>query len=271
MPGDGDRVVKSDIDSGVFTSDDFYCFDPLADVALAAVSAHEEGAAERLRHAYEEAARKPVDAELSTGPRGFLPAAAGAIGAHTDRRPDCLLQRYYGETLLGDAQDAINGPMCGIDVDGVLETMSLGLSATSPMGAMSLRTLGRHGFRPVLATGRSLGEVRERCLAYGLAGGVAEYGAVVYDRAWDESEVMVDGVAQAALDSLRDALRQTPDVCIDPGYLHVVRAFRIDRDGRRRGLSRSAAEEALAKASCTDSVRTFQGFYQTGLRSGFDT
>ena len=264
---DGDRVVKSDFDAGVFTSDDFYCFDPLADVALAAASAHEEGAAERLRHAYEESARKPVDAE-----RWLLYQLAHVVSSqrllapserHTDRRPDSLLQRYYRETLLDDAQNAINGPLCGIDVDGVLESMSLGFSATSPMGAMSLRTLVRHGFRLVLATGRSLSEVRERCMAYGLAGGVAEYGAVVYDRTRGESEVLLDDTARAALFSLRDALRKTPAVFIDPAYVHVVRAFRIDREGRRRGLSQSAAEEALTKVGYTDSVRAIQGFFQT--------
>ena len=51
-----------------------------------------------------------------------------------------------------------------------------------PMSTM-LESLGipiMHGYQPVLATGRSLDEVRDRCTAYGLAGGVAEYGAFVY-------------------------------------------------------------------------------------------
>jgi hypothetical protein len=55
-----------------------------------------------------------------------------------------------------------------------------GLPATSPTGALALRALNLHGYRPVLATSRSLDEVRDRCTAYGLAGGVTEYGTFVY-------------------------------------------------------------------------------------------
>ena len=263
----GDRIVKSDFDAGVFTSDDFYCFDPLADVALAAVSVRDGETAEQLRRAYQEAAGREADAE-----RWLLYQLAHVVSSQprmpplerlTDRRPDRVLQQYYGERLLDDRTDASGGPLCGIDLDGVLETMPLGFPATSPLGAMSLRALRRHGFRAVPASGRSLSEVSERCLAYGLVGGVAEYGGVVYDRARDESEVLVDGAAQAALDSLREVLQQTPDVFIDSDYLHVVRAFLVDRRGRRRGLSPIQAGAALAKSGSTNAVRVIQGFFQT--------
>ncbi len=83
-----------------------------------------------------------------------------------DPRPARLFQRYYREVLIGDAP-ASSGPLCAIDVDGVLETMQMGFPATSPAGALALRALLRHGFRPVLATGRSLDELRGRSTAYG--------------------------------------------------------------------------------------------------------
>lgn len=133
---------------------------------------------------------------------------------------------------------------------------------------MSLRALRRHGFRAVLATGRSLGEVSDRCLAYGRVGGVAEYGGVVYDATRDESEVLLDDAAHSAFDSLRDTLRQTPGVFIDPDYLHMVRAFLVDRRSRRCRLPQVRAE-ALARSGCADNVRIPQGFLPDGLSRGW--
>lgn len=261
------RIVKTDFDAGVFTSDDFYCFDPIADVALAAVSADEADTGTRLRRAYEKATGKPVDAERwllyqlahIVASQSHLPP----LGRHTDRRPDRRLQRYYAEVLLAEAGQATTGPLCGIDVDGVLETMSMGFPATSPKGAMSLRALRRHGFRPVLLTGRSLSEVRDRCLAYGIAGGVAEYGAVIFDCATGESEVLIDSAARGALRDLRETLAAMPGVLIDPAYEQVVRAFRVDVRDRRRGLSQAAIDEALVRSGIGHAARVVPGFFQT--------
>ena len=80
------------------------------------------------------------------------------------------------------------GALCAIDIDGVLETSPLGFSSLTPTGAVTLRAVTLHGYRPILATGRSLDEVRERCAAYHLAGGVAEYGAVVYNHGTERFE-----------------------------------------------------------------------------------
>jgi hypothetical protein len=262
----GDSILKSDVDAGVFTSDDFYCFDPLADMALAAVSAHEGGTGEQLRRAYEEAAGRAVDAE-----RWLLYQLAHVVSSqphlptlerHTDRRPDSLLQRYYGETLLDPARDSSDGPLCGIDLDGVLETMLLGFPATSPLGAMSLRALRRHGFRPIPATGRSLSEVRERCQVYGLAGGSPSTVA---------RSTTGRGMSQKSRSTVQPRQHSTacvtrcarPQTCSLTPASHVVRAFRVDRRGRRRGLSQISAEEALATSGSTDAVRVIQGFFQT--------
>lgn len=139
----------------------------------------------------------------------------------------------------------------------------MGFPATSPKGAMSLRALRRHGFRPVLLTGRSLSEVRDRCLAYGIAGGVAEYGAAIFDCTTGESEILIDSAAQGALSHLRETLARMPGVLIDPAYEHVVRAFRVDARDRRRGLSRAAIEEALLRSGIGPAARVVPGFFQT--------
>lgn len=60
----------------------------------------------------------------------------------------------------------------------------LRFSMVTPAALLAVRALASHGFRPVPVTGRpgrSVGEVRERCAILGFVGGVAEYGAVVYE------------------------------------------------------------------------------------------
>src|SRR5262249_53555761 len=58
----GDGVVKCDFDVGVFSSDDLFCFDPVSDVALAAVSG-DTVTGDLLRHEYEAATGRQVGAE----------------------------------------------------------------------------------------------------------------------------------------------------------------------------------------------------------------
>src|SRR5436853_4259487 len=92
------------------------------------------------------------------------------------------VQRYFRSRYFHDLPVPTDGPLCAIDIDGVLESDRMAFPATTPAGAHALRALIVHGHRPVLVSGRSLDEVRERCRAYSLPGGVAEYGATVYAR-----------------------------------------------------------------------------------------
>lgn len=89
--------------------------------------------------------------------------------------------------------------LCAFDLDGVLETRWHDFPAITPAGALALRALSRHGFRPVLATGRSLREVQSRCAAYRLAGGVAEYGAVIYDHIRGQTLSQVTATEEAPI------------------------------------------------------------------------
>jgi len=43
------------------------------------------------------------------------------------------------------------GPLVAVDLDGVLECDPLGYPATSPSGALAVRALIAHGYRPVAA------------------------------------------------------------------------------------------------------------------------
>jgi hydroxymethylpyrimidine pyrophosphatase-like HAD family hydrolase len=262
---DDDAILKTEADTGVFGNADFVCFDPVADVALAAVSAEDTASAEALRLAYE-AMAGPIGAErwLLHQLLQVLVSIEGRPPAERslDPRPARLFQRYYREVLIGDAPTS-PGPLCAIDIDGVLETMQMGFPATSPAGALALRALLRHGYRPVLATGRSLDELRDRCAAYGLVGGTAEYGSVVYDHRRGRTRWLLDPQAERALESLRGVLRTSPEVQLDPHYRGAIRAFRVDERGRRRALPAEIVAKALAVSGTEAVIRPVLGFFQT--------
>jgi hypothetical protein len=98
----------------------------------------------------------------------------------------------------------------------------LGYPATSPSGALALRALIAHGYRPVLATGRSLPEVRDRCTVFGLAGGVAEYGSALV--CGGEAAGLLPPDGRAVLEAVREELSGLPGVVLDSRYRHLVRA-----------------------------------------------
>ncbi len=172
-------------------------------------------------------------------------------------------QRYIGDLVFADITPAASGPLCAIDIDGVLETGSLSFPAITPAGALALRALARHGYRPILATGRSESEVLDRCAAYRLAGGVAEYGAVIYNHLSGRCRTLLTTDERSTLERLRAALCAHEGVYLDQSYRHAIRAYRINRHGWRACLSDEVVQSALAQAACAGAVRPIQGKGQT--------
>jgi hydroxymethylpyrimidine pyrophosphatase-like HAD family hydrolase len=155
-----------------------------------------------------------------------------------------LHNRLLTATYLSDVTPVTMGPICAIDIDGVLETMSFGYPATSPAGARSLRALALHGYRAVLASGRSLAEVRERCVDLRLSAGVAEYGAALYQMEAPLSTSLLN----AGQEERRAALIGWPGwgtTELDPTYTHIVRACGVGPDGGRRRID----DQLLHRAS----------------------
>lgn len=173
-----------------------------------------------------------------------------------------IQERYFGERFLGDVTPASAGPLCAVDLDGVLETSWHSSVATTPAGALALRALAQHGYRPIIATGRSLDEVRERCQAYRLAGGTGEYGAVIYNHQTGETRVLLSQEEQADLDALRSALRRVKGVYVSSAYCYAVRAYQM-KGRRRRGLTAEMVEEALRQVPGRERLRTIPGYAQT--------
>ncbi|HEU5001903.1 MAG TPA: hypothetical protein VFW71_03875 [Actinomycetota bacterium] len=197
--------------------------------------------------------------------RGSLPSSEARRGLAR------AVQGYMAATLLsgvppaGVPRAAPDGPACAIDIDGVLEADLIGFPFLTPAGALSLRALRAHGYTVFLATGRSPDHVRDRCRAYGLAGGVAEYGSVVFDGA--RERILVPPDAQAALARVRAFLDVQPGVVVDTRYVHVVRAYLPRPDGPRRQLGAGLVAAALARAGDVP-LRICAGATQTDFLAG---
>ncbi len=183
---DGDRgtTVKCDWHQGATWNLGLGSCDPVFDLAGAAATSDDPAFLAALRAAWAAIDGRPVGDE-----RWLLYQLAHLWGLPDTRREDrqelrraCsrALQEYFRGIYFADLESRPDGPVCGIDIDGVLESEVLGFPALTPASASGLRALIAHGYRPVLVTGRSIGEVVERCHAYGLAGGVAEYGSATY-------------------------------------------------------------------------------------------
>jgi hydroxymethylpyrimidine pyrophosphatase-like HAD family hydrolase len=172
-------------------------------------------------------------------------------------------QDYFHGRFFSDVEAPRSGPLCAIDVDWVLETRWRSFPSTSPSGALALRALARHGYRAVLATGRSLDEVRDRCRAYRLAGGVAEYGGVVYTCVDDRVASLLDADEIAVLDELRRALAELPGIHVSPFHTSSIRAHRIGADACLIGLDAEAIDAALAASGTAGRIRIVTAASQT--------
>jgi hydroxymethylpyrimidine pyrophosphatase-like HAD family hydrolase len=212
-------LKKITADVRAFSNLDCSCYDPSFDLAGVDPGGRDGAFVAALRAAH------PVD------PERFLLYQLVHLqdpvsGQTKNRRASSrAVARYLAERLptLGPPAD---GPLCAIDIDGVLEAGAFGFSAITPTAVNALRALSAHGYRPVLVTGRSLDEVRERCEIFGLAGGVAEYGAVAYTHRDQHVRSLLSPDDQELLDRLRDLLRSTPDVTVDDDFRFSVRAHR---------------------------------------------
>jgi hypothetical protein len=224
-PAAAGGLRKTDFYQRSFGHLDLTCYDPVCDLAGAAADPPSDEFQALLRAAYHRASGQPVDSErwlLYRLAQLWRLRYAGDLDRYqVARRSAAAIHDYLaGEYLSGLPPAA--GPLCAIDLDGVLECDRLGYPATSPTGVLALRALIAHGYRPVLATGRSVPEVRDRCIAFGLAGGVAEYGcAIVHD---GQVIDLRPPEARELLSQIRTELAGCPGVRVDPRYAYTVRA-----------------------------------------------
>jgi hydroxymethylpyrimidine pyrophosphatase-like HAD family hydrolase len=265
--GPGGALLKTDFDERAFSSLDLHCFDAAFDVA--GVDAR-SGLAPAVRTAHQRLTGRAIDAERWLLYRLVQIAERERDAVHrsleAERMMASELQGYLAETVFADVEVATGGPTCVLDLDWTLETRKLGFPAMTPAAAFAVRALAKHGFSVVLCSGRSLPEVRQRCAAYRTAGGVAEYGAALYDPRTGEERSLLGAAERDALARLRAVLRDMPGTGVDGLYDHSVRAFTVGREGRRRCLAAEVADRAIEAAGVAGVVRCVPGRHQTDFR-----
>jgi hydroxymethylpyrimidine pyrophosphatase-like HAD family hydrolase len=134
-----------------------------------------------------------------------------------------------------------------LDLDGVFDGNVFGFPTTTLSGLRALALLKSAGWTVLPCTGRSGDHVVEYCRAYGLAGGVAEHGALWIDAVEHQRHALVDACAQEQLDRCRASVaREWKDVLIDDAYRHSVCLYRFQNRDMQR-LSDAEVEAFLAR------------------------
>lgn len=259
-------LQKVDFDEHAFNSLDVYCYDHLFDVAGLGPGSSDPGLADAVKRAYEQRTGKKIDPE-----RWLLYRLVHVSERYRDA-PERVeaerefareMQEYYRSTVLAGVTAAPQGPLCVFDLDWTLEMRDLGFPAATPAGVFALRALAGHGYRVAIASGRSVAEVVERCRAYGLAGGVAEYGAASFDSGSGRVREHLSPEDRECLELVRGEVIKADSVQLDPEYRLAARAYRFDASGRRRGLGAEAIASVLESSGLSGRVRAIKGAYQT--------
>ncbi len=128
--------------------------------------------------------------------------------------------------FIGGRKPAWSDSLFFMDLDGVFDQEILGFAHATLSGLQSLALLRSHGFSVVLNTGRGVHHVRQYCEAYGLSGGVAEFGSVFFDSVRQKEVPLIDSITAGQLARFREALSNLPGVFTDPGYEYSIRAYR---------------------------------------------
>jgi hydroxymethylpyrimidine pyrophosphatase-like HAD family hydrolase len=265
----GGRTQKVRFADGPFSHVDLATYDAVFDLAGAAADSGSASFARALRHDYATVTGTEVDPERWLLYRLTHLWHATQLGRTTpavsDRRRARVVQEYFAERFLDDLPTPTSGNFAAVDLDGVLETSPLGFPATTVAGALALRALRAHNVRLLLVTGRSLPEVIERCHTYGATGGVAEYGAALYDHERSSVTELVAPAETLATERLRAHVTAHVDVEVDGDYRHIVRVFRRG-PAARYGLDGEGARilaEAGAGAGSTQTLDAVLGELQT--------
>ncbi len=136
-------------------------------------------------------------------------------------------------------------PLVVADIDGVLDRMVFGFPSTTAAGIKAISLLHGHGFAIAINTARTLHEVKQYCRAYGFAGGVAEYGSVLWDAVSEQERVLVSTESLRQLEQAQDAFQRIPGIFLNGDYQYSLRAFTY-QDGRTKPLPPLLVQDLLA-------------------------
>jgi hydroxymethylpyrimidine pyrophosphatase-like HAD family hydrolase len=150
-------------------------------------------------------------------------------------------------------------PLVVTDIDGVLDRMVFGFPCATAAGIKAISLLHSHNFGMAVNTARSLQEVKQYCSSYSFAGGVAEYGAVLWDAVNRREVVLVSSHSLAQMDRVKKALQEIPGVFLNDDYQYSLRAVTY-QNGRTSPLPPVLVQDVLGRLKA-DRLRV----HHTGL------
>jgi hydroxymethylpyrimidine pyrophosphatase-like HAD family hydrolase/hypoxanthine phosphoribosyltransferase len=246
---DGGSLLKVSFAERAFSNLDLACYDAVYDLAGLALATPTLELADVARAEFEAQTGISVDPERCLLYRLVHLWDLRRLEQVTAYLAEVAMSRVWQEwaraRLLPGATDHRRGPWCAIDIDGVLESGRPGASVLTPSAASGLAALIAHGHRVLLATGRSIAELEDRCARYDLGGGVAEYGGIVHDPGSGTSRELIDDDDRAALATCRTYLSKFEGVHLAEGFRTAVRAFQLDAGGSRIRIDAETAAGAL--------------------------
>ena len=137
--------------------------------------------------------------------------------------------RHLAGYCAGEPVACWKTPLFVMDIDDVLDKNIFGFPSTTQNGVLAISLLRAHDIPGVVNTARSLDEVKDYCRHYGLVGGIAEYGSVIWDAVEQKTDMLVSAKALAELAVLREELSHLPGTFINPFYTYSIRAYHYDR------------------------------------------
>jgi hydroxymethylpyrimidine pyrophosphatase-like HAD family hydrolase len=154
-------------------------------------------------------------------------------------------------------------PLVVLDIDGVLDKQIFGYPSTTASGIAALSLLHSHDQPVVFNTARHANQMKEYCLAYGCAGGVAEYGSYAWDATTNKEQVLVSDESRKELERLREHLRRTPGVFLNDDYRYSIQAY-IYEKGVTVPVPSSLVRNLMAELK-TERLRFHQTYTDTAV------
>jgi hydroxymethylpyrimidine pyrophosphatase-like HAD family hydrolase len=137
-------------------------------------------------------------------------------------------------------------PLVVTDIDGVLDRMVFGFPCATAAGIKAISLLHSHSFALAVNTARSLPEVKQYCRSYGFAGGIAEYGAVIWDAVNHREVALVSMQSLRQMEQVKKALQEIPGIFLQDDYQYSLRAV-MYQDGRTGALPPVLVQDLLGR------------------------
>jgi hydroxymethylpyrimidine pyrophosphatase-like HAD family hydrolase len=188
--------------------------------------------------------------ELARAPAGVVRQTVYDRLLQAQRRGTAVVHTWLAQAL---PIERVVEPhsLLSLDIDGVLEEEIDDVPATGLPGAAALRLMQLGGVAVVLNSGRSFLAVKDRVEQFCLLGGIASFGAAVWDDVYRRKYSLLSDRGQEQLARLRQQLRTEPEFVLDPSHVDSVRVSRV-ADGRTRTIAAPEARAILDQNGLTD-------------------